>query len=154
MWTSEQFREHLAKEGRPDLWSSQIYPSMKEIAVNTCKSVQDIVTNRKNSFELYGIDFMLDEDYHVWLIEVNSSPCLEHSTAVTARMCPEVIEDTIKVVVDRKKNKKADIGSVLTVAPFVPSSISFTPVSIGPDPPEAFFVISLSLNDLATGSWQ
>ena len=39
--------------------------------------VQDMVDNRKNSFEFYGYDFMVDEELRVWLIEVNSSPSME-----------------------------------------------------------------------------
>lgn len=29
-----------------------------------------------NNFELFGLDFMIDEKLKVWLIEVNSNPCL------------------------------------------------------------------------------
>ena len=36
-----------------------------------------MVDNRKNSFEFYGYDFMVDQDLNVWLIEVNSSPSME-----------------------------------------------------------------------------
>ena len=27
-------------------------------------------------FEIFGLDFMLDENFKIWLIEVNSNPCL------------------------------------------------------------------------------
>lgn len=30
--------------------------------------------NRDNVFELMGFDFMIDEDFRVWLIEVNTNP--------------------------------------------------------------------------------
>ena len=33
----------------------------------------------KNNFELFGYDFMIDIDCNVWLIEINSNPCLEES---------------------------------------------------------------------------
>lgn len=44
------------------------------------KSVQDNIENRKNSIEMYGYDFMVDDLYNTWLIEINSSPCMEYST--------------------------------------------------------------------------
>ena len=31
----------------------------------------------KHCFEIFGLDFILDSDYNVWLIEVNENPCLE-----------------------------------------------------------------------------
>jgi tubulin monoglycylase TTLL3/8 len=57
---------------------------------------------------MYGYDFMVDDLYNVWLIEINSSPCMEYSTLVTEKLVKEVSEDIIKVVIDYgwEKNKK------------------------------------------------
>lgn len=39
---------------------------------------------------------MLTEDFTPWLIEINSSPDLAPTTSVTARLCPQCLEDVIK----------------------------------------------------------
>lgn len=32
--------------------------------------------NKMFGYELFGLDFMIDESFKVWLIEVNTNPCL------------------------------------------------------------------------------
>ena len=53
---------------------------MKDIVLKSLLCVQDMVENRKNSFELYGYDFMIDGQLKPWLIEINSSPAMDYST--------------------------------------------------------------------------
>ena len=53
---------------------------------------------RKNSFEILGYDFMIDEELKVWLIEVNSSPSMEYSTEVTTRLVQKGMHDLGMVV--------------------------------------------------------
>ena len=65
---------------------------------------------------------MIDENYKVWLIEINSSPAMDYSTViyamiqhVTARLVKEVLSDIPKVVVDhanapKKEKKHVDTG--------------------------------------------
>lgn len=35
-----------------------------------------------HSFEVFGFDFMLDADFKIYLIEVNTNPCLETVTVM------------------------------------------------------------------------
>ncbi len=72
-----------------------------------------MVEARKNSFEFLGYDFMIDEDLKVWLIEVNSSPSMDHSTPVTERLVKLVLNELPKVILDypkAKKKKQCDTG--------------------------------------------
>ncbi|CAG5125049.1 unnamed protein product [Candidula unifasciata] len=131
MWTHEEFKKYLASKKHPDVWDERIYPQMKRAIVCALLVTQDLVEYRKSSFELYGADFMLTEDFRPWLIEINSSPSMESSTSVTARLCTAVLDDTIKVVVDRKFDRNCDIGRfelaykqpLVTVPPYIGISL-------------------------------
>lgn len=48
------------------------------------------------AFELYGADFILSEEYRPYLLEVNCCPGMAPTSREKARLCAEVIEDTIK----------------------------------------------------------
>ena len=43
---------------------------------------------------------MVDDDYNVWLIEVNSSPAMDYSTKITKKLVKSVMKDTAKIIVD------------------------------------------------------
>ena len=43
---------------------------------------------REHCFELFGLDFMIDEDFKVWLIECNTNPCLETGCPILSRLIP------------------------------------------------------------------
>ena len=66
----------------------------------------DGVQNRKNTHELFGYDFMIDSNYKVWLIEVNSSPSMDYSTHVTTKLVKEVLHDLAKVIIDHANAPK------------------------------------------------
>jgi len=111
MWTNAEFIEKYLRPLRQvDQWEKSIYPAMKESIICSMLVAQDAIDTRKNSFELFGADFMLGEDLKPWLIEINCSPTMARSTAVTTDMCDGVLEDTCKVMIDRKYNRTADTG--------------------------------------------
>ena len=109
-WTSSQLKEHLVEVGAGEAWDEIIYPGMKAAIVNTLRSTQDITENRKSGFELYGADFMLSEDYSPWLLEINSCPGMAPHSVDKVKLCATVIDDTIKVVLDRRENRNCSTG--------------------------------------------
>lgn len=66
---------------------------MKRIISESLESVLENVQYRRNSFEILGYDFMIDEELKMWLIEVNSSPTMEYSTKVTERLVKKGMND-------------------------------------------------------------
>ena len=75
---------------------------MHEVILKTFNAVRRTIdpNNRKFCFELFGYDFILDEDFNSWLIEVNTNPCLEESSELLKRLLPRMIEDMMRLTVD------------------------------------------------------
>ena len=55
---------------------------------------------RCNTFEVFGLDFMIDDEFKLYLIEINTNPCLELSSPLLARMIPNMLENAFKITVD------------------------------------------------------
>lgn len=110
MWSCSQFRSWLAASGRGYVWEGVVIPGMQKAVIQTLLTAQDSVEPRKASFELYGADFMLGHDLRPWLLEINASPTMAPSTKVTARLCPAVLEDTLRVVLDRRCDRNTHTG--------------------------------------------
>ncbi|CAF4045375.1 unnamed protein product, partial [Rotaria sp. Silwood2] len=131
MWTNSEFIEKYLKPNKlADKWNSYIYPAMKDAIICSMLVAQDTIEPRKNSFELFGADFMLGEDLKPWLIEINCSPTMARCTAVTTEMCDGVLEDTCKVIIDRKYNRTNDTGRFEIIHKGLPVPV---PIYIGID---------------------
>lgn len=79
-----------------------VVPQIKQLATDTIKAVSRKMDPQRRhcSFEIFGYDFMIDEDMKPWLIEVNTNPCLELSSPYLARLIPSMLENAIKIAVD------------------------------------------------------
>ncbi|CAL8335827.1 unnamed protein product [Lota lota] len=111
MWSCAQFQTYLQEQGvGASQWGALVVPGMQQAVIRAMRTAQDLVEPRKASFELYGADFMLGRDLRPWLLEINASPTMACSTAATARLCPAVQLDTLRVVLDWRAEPAADTG--------------------------------------------
>jgi tubulin polyglutamylase TTLL1/tubulin monoglycylase TTLL3/8 len=42
------------------------------------------------------MDFMIDQQFRVWLIEVNTNPCLETTSPILQKIIPQMIDNAFK----------------------------------------------------------
>ena len=92
---------------------------IKEIVKVTLLSVRKKLNKQERSycFEIYGFDFMLDSDCNPYLIEVNTNPCLEESSALLEEILPRMVDDAFRLTIDqifevKKTCSHYPIGSV------------------------------------------
>jgi tubulin polyglutamylase TTLL1/tubulin monoglycylase TTLL3/8 len=68
------------------------------ITLNAIKAVYcKIEPFKKNyNFEIFGLDFMIDEKFNPYLIEINTNPCLELSSPLLGRIIPAMVENALR----------------------------------------------------------
>ena len=102
---------------------------MQECVIKTFNAVRKQIDpyKRKHCFELFGYDFILDEDFNTWLIEVNTNPCLEESSNLLKTLLPRLIEDMFQLTLDvvfPKNSLKKFRGKKHTTNPATPMKAS------------------------------
>ena len=104
MWTCFDFEKYIGTEN----WK-EIHEKIKNAIICSFYAIHHEIKPRYNSHELYGYDFMIDEDLNVYLIEVNASPALDYSTKITEMLVKDMIKDLIELVIDNENARMVEI---------------------------------------------
>ena len=75
---------------------------MKDIAIDVYLAAKDEFnkSKREHCFELFGFDFMIDEDFRIWLIEWNTNPYFGIPNKFIADLLPRMISEMFEIIVD------------------------------------------------------
>ena len=91
-----------------------LYSQIKEIISISMKSVKDQIDKNGNTyqFEIFGYDFMLDEDFNLFLIEVNTNPGIEESSPWIQIIIPRMLDDALRLTIDQLFNPGYDFSKM------------------------------------------
>ena len=111
----QTFQDDLDKKKKNKNFKRDIYPKILKIIAITANSCKDKINilNRNNCFEIFGYDFILDENFQPFLLEVNTNPGLEESSPLIKMLVPRMIDDAFKLTIDKvfeRSDDKADIS--------------------------------------------
>ncbi|KRX00299.1 hypothetical protein PPERSA_10798 [Pseudocohnilembus persalinus] len=83
-------------------FQKQCYPVMKKIAKDCVRAVAAKVdpSRKQFSFEIFGLDFMIDENVNVQLLEVNTNPAITICCSLLSKIIPQLIENTFRIAID------------------------------------------------------
>lgn len=115
VWSFERLQSYIdeeyAKEKElPENWVYTTFTKRMHQIMTTCfHSVRQKLHRRTGTFDLLGFDFLIDEDFKVWLLEVNINPALHTNCQVLMDLLPGVVDETLKLVIeisDKTKKKR------------------------------------------------
>jgi hypothetical protein len=55
---------------------------------------------KQHCFEIFGYDYILDNEFNTWLIEANTNPCLEESSEILKMLLPRMLNDAFALSLD------------------------------------------------------
>ena len=89
---------------------------MKEIVIMSMQAVRKKLNPESQNyhFEIFGYDFIIDEAFRTWLIEINTNPCLEESSTLLKMLLPRMVDDALKLTIDQLFPKKCKNDTIET----------------------------------------
>uniref|UniRef100_A0A336MXP1 CSON002726 protein n=1 Tax=Culicoides sonorensis TaxID=179676 RepID=A0A336MXP1_CULSO len=111
MWSNDQFIGYLKSQNMEYVWHERIYPSMKKSLEAIARATCDNIEKKHGRFELFGCDWIVTaDDYNVFLLEIQRPPGMGFYSDVSLTVCGKILEDTIRVTVDRVNDPTASPG--------------------------------------------
>ena len=106
------FQQELNRQNSGKNFKKDILPQIIKIIGLTSKAVKNKINimNRKNCFEIFGYDFILDVNFKPFLLEINTNPGLEESSPLIKMLVPRMIADALRFTIDKSfdSNNNAD----------------------------------------------
>lgn len=94
----DEFRLYLLNTHNVTL-ESTILPQIKQIIKSCLTCIEPTISTKHlsyQSFQLFGFDFMVDESFKVWLIEINGAPACAQK--LYSELCQGIVDVAISSV--------------------------------------------------------
>ncbi|XP_070812275.1 inactive polyglycylase TTLL10 [Pituophis catenifer annectens] len=106
VWLMERFNNYVNEKyrqakGLPRDWVLNSFTKrMKEIMLQCFLSVKSKLECKLGFFDLIGCDFLIDEDFKVWLLEMNANPALHSNCTALRTVIPTVVNETLDLTIE------------------------------------------------------
>ncbi|XP_034446942.1 protein polyglycylase TTLL10 isoform X3 [Hippoglossus hippoglossus] len=105
VWSMESFNAYIndcfgVAKGLPRDWVLGIFAHMQRIMTQCFFAVKSKLDCRLGFFDLIGCDFMVDEDFKVWLLEMNCNPALHTNCEVLREVIPSAVVEMLDLTLE------------------------------------------------------
>ncbi|KAK3594973.1 hypothetical protein CHS0354_019895 [Potamilus streckersoni] len=105
-WSMDKFNEYInehymEEKGLEKDWAyNTLTKTMQKIMIHCFNSVKHKLQCKIGFFDLFGLDFMVDSDMKVTLIEVNVNPALHINCEALKEVIPGVVEESLYLTIE------------------------------------------------------
>ncbi|XP_004607218.1 inactive polyglycylase TTLL10 [Sorex araneus] len=106
VWSMEHLNRYIndkfrKAKGLPRDWVFTTFTRrMQQIMVHCFLAVRSKLECKLGYFDLIGCDFLIDENFKVWLLEMNSNPALHTNCEVLKNVIPAVVMETLDLALE------------------------------------------------------
>jgi len=100
MWTFQDLGDYLHQDANkvPRGWVEKtLKPQFYEAFIHITRMSAHSFWNQSNVYEMFGLDFMLDDELNLWFIECNSSPQLIGTNDLKTKFLIKMLEDIFEI---------------------------------------------------------
>ena len=82
---------------------TDVFPRIKDIIIDVFLSIRSKINfrHRKNCFELFCFDFLIDNDYRLWLLDVGNTNDIGLNCKFMRNTLPKLIDDIFSLTIDK-----------------------------------------------------
>ena len=97
------FKKYMKEKNIPIENFNNMINQMKYLVEISFKSVGKklIKTSPVLCFEIFGYDFIIDNDFKPWILEINNNPGLCISSPVIKKLVPRMLDDAFRLTIDK-----------------------------------------------------
>ncbi|XP_062889088.1 protein polyglycylase TTLL10-like [Mobula hypostoma] len=106
-YINEKYRE--AKQLPKDWVFTDFTKRIQQIITQCFLASKARLGSKLGYFDLFGCDIMIDQNFKVWLLEINSNPSLQTNCAVLQSVIPKVLNEALDLVLEIFKKSSSGL---------------------------------------------
>ncbi|XP_010003566.1 PREDICTED: inactive polyglycylase TTLL10 [Chaetura pelagica] len=127
VWRMEHFNSYVNEKfrqtsGLPTDWVFTVFTKrMQQIMLQCFLAAKHKLDCKLGYFDLIGCDFLIDENFKVWLLEMNANPALHTNCRALKDIIPAVVYESLDLVLEvfNKRLKGQSVLPLKTLSHFV-----------------------------------
>jgi len=107
-WSLEKFSTYLYKTGRvkdPNWLNNYLRKEFMKVKIHLLRMSQNGFFKISSLFELYGLDFVMDENLDLWFIEANAMPLFNGFNEGSTELFNKMLMDTFEIITGLLKSR-------------------------------------------------